>query len=92
MGILTLITVVPFVAVGIIMLLPAERLKTIKQVSLVAAGIDVALAVWLVFDALERVGDALAPPAPRRSGTSSASPGSTSSASSTTSASTGSRC
>ena len=56
MGILTLITLVPFVAVGIIMLLPAERLKTIKQVSLVAAGIDVALAVWLVFDALERVG------------------------------------
>ena len=61
MGILTLITLVPFVAVGIIMLLPAERLKTIKQVSLVAAGIDVvrvhdvretadALKVWLAVE------------------------------------------
>jgi NADH-quinone oxidoreductase subunit M len=43
------------------MLLPAERLKTIKQVSLVAAGIDVALAIYLVVDALGRVGEPLAP-------------------------------
>jgi len=65
MGILTLIVAVPFVAVGIILLLPASRLKTIKQVALVASGIDVALAVYLVFDALERVatpGPAGAPP------------------------------
>jgi len=65
MGLLTLITVVPFVAVAIIMFLPAERLKTIKQIALAAAGIDLALAIYLVFDALERVstpGPAGAPP------------------------------
>ncbi len=55
MGLLTLITAVPFAAVVVIMLLPAERLLTIKRVALVATGIDVALAVWLVFDALDRV-------------------------------------
>jgi NADH-quinone oxidoreductase subunit M len=60
MGVLTLLTAVPFVAVVIIMLLPAERLALIKKVSLVAAGIDVAIAVWLVFDALGRVGEPLA--------------------------------
>jgi NADH-quinone oxidoreductase subunit M len=60
MGLLTLITAVPFAAVAIIMLLPAERLATIKRVALVATGIDVALSVWLVFDALARVG-AVAP-------------------------------
>lgn len=60
MGILTLITAVPFAAVAIIMLLPASRLGTIKRVALAATGIDVALAVWLVFDALDRI-DALAP-------------------------------
>jgi NADH-quinone oxidoreductase subunit M len=61
MGLLTTITVVPFVAVILIMLLPAERLATIKRVALVATGIDVALAVYLVFDALGRVDAPLAP-------------------------------
>ena len=56
MGILSWITAVPFLAVVVILFIPAERLATIKRVALAATAIDVALAIWLVVDALGRVG------------------------------------
>lgn len=56
MGILTSIVLVPAIAVLIILFIPATRLKLIKQVSLVATGITVIQAVWLVFDFLKKIG------------------------------------
>lgn len=56
MGILTSIVLVPALAVLVILFIPRERIKLIKQVSLAATGINVIQAVWLVFDYLGKIG------------------------------------
>ena len=56
MGILTSIVLVPALAVFVILLIPARRLRLIKQVCLVATGITVILAIWLVIDFLGKIG------------------------------------
>lgn len=56
MGILTSIVLVPFLTALIIIFIPREKVDAIKRVALVATGLTVALAVYLVFDYLGKIG------------------------------------
>jgi NADH-quinone oxidoreductase subunit M len=56
MGFLSSIILVPALAVVIILLIPAQRIRLIKQVSLAATCITLVQAVWLVFDYLKKIG------------------------------------
>ena len=56
MGLLTTIILIPLLAVLVIVCLPARQTKAIRWVALVATGINLILAIYLLVDYLGRIG------------------------------------